>query len=341
MRQPSEVSRSSLSSDPCYYNADGEKALRTVDPAGAVQETGRGDLARSKIGGGPGGRSATEAAGSGPPKGRLRGQPPKAFRGANRYKLVRAFDLLKTYGVNFYQQAGQLSGTLMASFPEHDAPVSATDNAWLLMHVHDYLLPLVDEFGLDSTRNEIDRLAGIMDAGTTYRTAREFIKSVARRYVDDLREVYFLYVQNPGNYLRPLEGWEEVIARFQDLTEDIEEAEKCVALNRFTACVFHLMRVVERGAQEFGNALGVKHTFDKEWGIITNEVVHLIQKLPDSTQTEKAYKAQAHDLKTHLDHVRWAWRNPTMHPKQTYVEEEAYDILAKSRTFMSHLVAFI
>ncbi len=50
---------------------------------------------------------------------------------------------------------------------------------------------------------------------------------------------------------------EAVQERFPSLATDIDEAGKCFATGRFTATVFHLMRVMEVGVQEFCEALGV------------------------------------------------------------------------------------
>ena len=53
----------------------------------------------------------------------------------------------------------------------------------------------------------------------------------------------------------------EVAARFPRAIVDIEEAGKCFALGRFTACVFHLMRVVEAGLAAISRSLNiVKHS---------------------------------------------------------------------------------
>jgi hypothetical protein len=47
------------------------------------------------------------------------------------------------------------------------------------------------------------------------------------------------------------------------MAEDISEAAQCLALNRPTACVFHLMRVMETGVQILGNRLGIQLTADE------------------------------------------------------------------------------
>jgi hypothetical protein len=249
--------------------------------------------------------------------------------------------MLKSYGVLFHRCSGQLS-KLVTDLPDTDEVVSGPDSAFTWDFVSNDLLPLLEEFGLQSTRDETVRLAEFMNAGgVKYRTLREFLKSISRRFVDDLQRIHFFYVRSPMYYTNSLDGWEVVIARFDRLTFDIDEAEKSFALNRFTACVFHLMRVVEAGIQEWGTLLQVKDPYEKEWGIIGNEIKQRIDGFPDTTSAEKAHKATLHDVKAHFDSVRWAWRNRTMHPKQTYTEEEAEPLLARVREFMVRLVTVI
>ena len=249
--------------------------------------------------------------------------------------------MLKKYGILFHQASGQLTA-IVGGLPERDDKLTQTDSAAIFVFVRDTFLPLLEEFELRHTLAETGRFSQMMhDGNVSYRKAKEFLRGIARRFADELEEIHFLYVAYPGNYTNSTDGWEDVVAKFSALTFDIDEAEKCIALNRYTAAVFHLMRVVEAGVQELGNRLGVKNPAEKQWGDISNEIKQQIDKLPDANPMDKAYKTAMHDVKAHLDHVRWAWRNPTMHPKQTYTAEEAFDVLDKVRTFMTRLVAVI
>jgi hypothetical protein len=56
---------------------------------------------------------------------------------------------------------------------------------------------------------------------------------------------------------------EEVFTAFSFAREDIEEAEKCLAFERGTAAVFHLMRALESSVQVIANKLGVAVRDDK------------------------------------------------------------------------------
>lgn len=126
----------------------------------------------------------------------------------------------------------------------------------------------------------------------------------------------------------------EVAGNFDDMNEDITEAGNCFALGRYTACVFHLMRVMEIAVQKFGDKLGVTAVHDKNWHNIVDEINKKIKNLPQKDTVTKAYTAIA----AHLYNVKVAWRNPTMHPKETYTEEEATAILNAVKIFLKDLI---
>jgi hypothetical protein len=121
------------------------------------------------------------------------------------------------------------------------------------------------------------------------------------------------------------------------MSEDIDEAGKCLALNRCTAAVFHLMRVVEIGVQKFGDKLGIALTSEKNWQCILDEINKSIKGMDHKLPQTKAYAATA----AHLYNVKIAWRNEVMHPKQTYTAEEARVLFAAVGTFMRDLTSML
>jgi hypothetical protein len=160
----------------------------------------------------------------------------------------------------------------------------------------------------------------------------------------ELRSRMFLYVR-PADallYLEGVDGWAKSTARFngtgsaKSIITDVEEANKCFALQRYTACVFHLMRVIEMGVQEFGLALGYTVATERVWGTITNAIKEKVAALPAGPE-----KTNYEGLIPYLDTVRRVWRNNVMHPKDEYTEEQAREILLASRIFMEHLAQVI
>lgn len=131
----------------------------------------------------------------------------------------------------------------------------------------------------------------------------------------------------------PLFG-NEVHDKLGDLEFDIKEAGKCLALNRHTACVFHLMRVMENVVQLFGGKLGVQSPDEKEWNPIVCQARGKVNSMSKTDPQRDQYAA----ILNHLDGVRMAWRNPTMHVRGKYMGEEAEDIFSHIRSFMRAFV---
>ena len=123
---------------------------------------------------------------------------------------------------------------------------------------------------------------------------------------------------------------------FPKASEDISEAGKCLALDRPTACGFHLMRAMERAVQALYTAMGLTGDPEREWGKLLSDIEGAIEKMPKG-DTRNDWSA-AH---THLYHVKQAWRNDVMHPKQTYTPEEAKAVFDAVRSFMQHLAKLI
>ena len=127
----------------------------------------------------------------------------------------------------------------------------------------------------------------------------------------------------------------DVEAKFPQMSEDISEAGKCLALGRPTAAVFHLMRVMEIGTQKLGDALKVQLPAQKNWQNVLDEVNKAIKALDQKAAQTKAYAATS----AHLYNVKLAWRNEVMHPKQTYTHDEATKVFSAVDTFTRDLAS--
>jgi hypothetical protein len=126
----------------------------------------------------------------------------------------------------------------------------------------------------------------------------------------------------------------KVSERFPNLESDVVEAGNCLALGRGTACVFHLMRVMETGVQELGSFLGIGGAYEKNWQPILDGVNKAIRVLPH----KGPHTAALSEVAANLYSVKLAWRNEVMHPKATYTAEEAKDVLRQVKLFMGNLV---
>lgn len=193
-------------------------------------------------------------------------------------------------------------------------------------------------FYLPATAAWSERIKRDLSVPCGYPRLRERLEVLSQIMEDELgaklmlfmpakRAVYFLAGEN-------LLG-STVLRSFPQLAGDIDEAGKCLGGGRFTAAVFHLMRVMETGVQEFGKTLGVELAGEMVWQKILNQV--------NSEISERDHK----DPKTvtlastsaNLYAVKLAWRNEVMHPKATYTEDEATRVMEATKAYMTDLVA--
>jgi len=129
---------------------------------------------------------------------------------------------------------------------------------------------------------------------------------------------------------------ENVIQKLPDLRDDASEAGNCFAFGRYTACVFHLMRIMEVIVQKFAAKIGAKgkdgtllDVSNEDWFQIEIAISKTINNMPKSDLKDK-YSASLASLSA----VRVGWRNQTMHPKQTYTEEQAKALLDGVKLFV-------
>lgn len=133
----------------------------------------------------------------------------------------------------------------------------------------------------------------------------------------------------------------EVTRAFPDTEFDIYEACICLGTGRATASVFHLMRALEIGLRVLGKHFDV--VIDRtNWGPAIEQLEKLVremhkdQKWKDQPGVKEKQEFFAQAL-AHLDLVKAAWRNYTMHSRAKHTEEEARHIHVGVKMFMQRL----
>jgi hypothetical protein len=135
---------------------------------------------------------------------------------------------------------------------------------------------------------------------------------------------------------------DKVQDKFPKATADITDASFCLGVGRWTAAVFHLMCVVEVGIRRLAKWLNVpRNQVDgKVWQQILAAMSAAIKALPSGTPEEQAKRDRCSEAIAHLHAVKNAWRNPTMHSRRRYSQEEAEAIFNNVKTFMHYLAAW-
>jgi hypothetical protein len=208
-----------------------------------------------------------------------------------------------------------------------------------------WLRNILTALELPGTAMSAERVLFCLQKQTYAREMRENIRAFTQRVVDDFKGKLLLAIDpvHASYYERKytLLGKEAVnkLSDIPGLTEDAAEAGNCFSLERYTACIFHLMRVMERCVQKMGNDLGLpeKITCEKDWGYILCNIRGPVKKFHPNEKDEMRIRYEA--VIASLDTVRIVWRNPTMHPKATYTEGEAEKIIRAVQAFVEDFLA--
>jgi hypothetical protein len=195
--------------------------------------------------------------------------------------------------------------------------------------------------------NDIDRAITYIKGYPTRERSQFHIEHITNRIIDDIQDQYFWHVKSDKRqyYMQPELFGTEVGRKFVMVAEDIGNAGSCFALNQYTATVFHLMRVMEHCVQRFGKKLKAPIDVKNEnWNQIMDHVNAAIKGLPggrNATQRQKKRKEEFAMAAGRLDHVRIVWRNPVMHPKETYDEQQAQEVMTGVGKFLESIVRLV
>jgi hypothetical protein len=160
------------------------------------------------------------------------------------------------------------------------------------------------------------------------------------RLQDELDSKAIYVITSHAQYLEPTlpPFGEAVYASFPSCYYDVEEAGRCLALDRSTACVTHLMRVLEIGLGVLASSLAVQFAHSN-WGTIIDQIEKAIKEVSKKThgddwkQDQKFFSEAA----THFRMLKDAWRNHAMHARERYSPDQAEVIFISVRAFMQQL----
>lgn len=172
---------------------------------------------------------------------------------------------------------------------------------------------------------------------TTPRKLSISISHFRRTYRAELEAVALLVLRPDMSriYREPAPFGHDVARVFSGASDDLEAAAKCLACRQGTACVFHLMRAMEHCVGVLCGKLSIPNP-DRVWGMLLSDMNKAIEAMPKGDQRNQWSEAHAN-----LYHVKQAWRNETMHPKQTYTPDQAEQVFRAMKSFMAHLATLV
>jgi hypothetical protein len=127
----------------------------------------------------------------------------------------------------------------------------------------------------------------------------------------------------------------DVASNFPSALSEIREAGNCYSTGASTACVFHLMRVMEIGLRAVYASLELPFDPNVSWGSILKEWGHdQIKSNPTANARLMLDLPFYQNARATVSSVKDAWRNATMHFDRSYNESEALEIITAVRGFM-------
>lgn len=218
----------------------------------------------------------------------------------------------------------------------------------ILPHNPNAMRGICEEIGLRFSVNQIDKIK--RRALTEQIPLDEFTRLLSElesRLSEELSGFSVLVVaQNRADfYEQPNLFGETVFNKFPLANFDIEEAGKCFAMARYTACVMHLQRVTERALGGFGRYLNIsgrlRHAQPSWQELLNATQAGINTRTTNSAWTSHEEQMFAEGVQSFLVAVKTAWRNPSMHAGVTYTEEQAEDVYNAVKGFMRHIATHL
>lgn len=262
---------------------------------------------------------------------------------------------------DFFELGEMISDEMHTYIARHDQQInllndedlsrisSIVDAAVVLVSCFKHTSPgLVDQvrrFGLDFNLKDSANEDSLI---TTQVVIRELdhLQSAIR---EELHRHKFLYIPSPDDtFLRrnKLFG-NAVYAAFPSARVEIKEAGTAFAVELYTACVFHLMRVAEHGLRQLARRLHVKLT-DKtkfmpldyaDWDKVITGIrnkLSTVRTLPRGPQKQARVEMYS-NAADHCEYMKDIWRNTASHTRKSYIKSDALLTMDRVKAFMQFL----
>jgi len=256
--------------------------------------------------------------------------------------MVSLLDPLERYSFSFYEvihRAGALH--YGASIYPATSRVSYASTRDEFSAFLDRLKTECDALGLSQTGDlAAHTRARFVERGEDY-TYGEFVSdldTLVFTFGNELRAELFFRIprgKEPFFQRDKLFG-PEVAEAFPSAAADIQHAGTSFALGLADACVFHLMRVLERGLGAIAGEVGVDFE-RRNWANVINDIEAALRKNAGGPGVDVKRRKVMAEAATHLYFVKDAWRNDVMHAGDVYDTGKAQSVLDHVRGFMRGL----
>jgi hypothetical protein len=271
-------------------------------------------------------------------------------------RLISLYELMFSYDI--HDLVLMLSGILQASNTIELAagPMESINSEWLknLSVSLDGLYRLGSAIEIDSSLQEQvkDLRDSTANGSCTLASivVMDRLQQILGAVYNNLKSRKFMYVpREQAGFWNNLElfGDDFLIGFPRAAVLEMTEAGNCYASGRWTACVFHAMRVAEHGLRRLARRLRVTikskgKTCPLEYGdweqVITatrNKITEL-RKLPRGPKREDQLQFYS-DMASHGEYIKDIWRNETSHTRRQYNQSESLAALKRVEDFVRPL----
>jgi hypothetical protein len=264
----------------------------------------------------------------------------------NPYRLVSLWEIVKPFPAHLFLTEVRMLESTLGTSPYLDE-VGYERKVKMQTLFTDAVADCA-KFGLVASRVSAEKLLALVSQKhCPSKRLRELVQEYQERLIDEMSAPRFFSLtdEEATYYMNSTQGWKDVIERFPAAITDIEEMNKCFALSRYAAAVFHSVQAIECGLLEFGKFINVNDP-KSGWTAVTGKLTILITKtkytdLEPLYQEHFAFLEQMHGVVAALNS---AWRNKISHAQgrlalmtSEFSPEVAEEIIIVSRSFMRRL----
>jgi|SRR5271157_2554699 len=279
-------------------------------------------------------------------------QEDKVLRDNNAlqpFRIVSLLDTLRFYARGFVRicsNLGHCSGIINAlAHPKYSVDLGEIEEEIKELVFHSRASGLTISAGnAEVLLEHIEYLPNQNNEKQHYDEIRGKLDSLIQTVLHELDDKTMLMLSPTNSHFYDEKGTflgQDTIDKFKELERDAIEAGNCFAAGRYTACVFHLMRIMERLVQDFASNVGAEITHKgkpveikyAEWHEIEDAIQAKIKDMPKGER-----KSRCNAAVITLSAVRLGVRNEVMHPRGFYDEEDARKLLSNVKSFVCEVL---
>lgn len=266
--------------------------------------------------------------------------PSLPFRRSS-HGLVSLWEMLSFRAQSFYEAICTIERLEMATrVPAFQDQLLGPESRKTLLPPLDSLLDGCTLLELPLTAKSIVRLKQRLQAADEIsgRQLGTLVNDIIDRFRDEIDAMQLMIIPTEDQkfFDNPVILFgEEVSERFGKAIPDLEEAGKCLALDRHTASAFHLMRALEVPLQIFARKL-LPNDIRPNWDPIIRKIDDEL-KLPHKERAIQGDVDFYANVSAHLHAIKLAWRNRINHLDEPVSGDKARDIFSATKSLMIYL----